>query len=83
MSPTLFGHTIAVINTATLALEKTMISGGLSTDVKIAGPWGIVSGHSSTNALNEPVGGMEYRIAPARTADAERRDGPSVFAGDV
>jgi len=29
-----------------------MIVGGLATDVKIAGKWGIVSGHSSTNALN-------------------------------
>ncbi len=60
------GHTIAVINTATLALEKTMISGGLSTDVKIAEPWGIVSGHSSTNALNEPEtgSGMPKRVGP-------------------
>ena len=43
-----------------------MIAGGLSTDVKIAGPWGIVSGHSSTNALNQPEtgSGMPKRVGP-------------------
>jgi DNA-binding beta-propeller fold protein YncE len=58
------GHTIAVINTQTLALEGNMIVGGLATDVKIAGPWGIVAGHSSTNALNqeETGNGMPKRV---------------------
>ena len=60
------GHTIAVIDTSALALKKTMIAGGLSTDVKIAGRWGIVSGHSSTNALNQPEtgSGMPKRVGP-------------------
>ena len=60
------GHTIAVINTETLTLKKNMIAGGLATDVKIAGPWGIVSGHSSTNALNQPEtgNGMPKRVGP-------------------
>jgi DNA-binding beta-propeller fold protein YncE len=60
------GHTIAVIDTAALTLKKTMIAGGLATDVKIAGAWGIVSGHSSTNALNEPEtgNGMPKRVGP-------------------
>jgi DNA-binding beta-propeller fold protein YncE len=60
------GHTIAVIDTATLVLKKTMIAGGLATDVKIAGRWGIVSGHSSTNALNQPEtgNGMPKRVGP-------------------
>jgi DNA-binding beta-propeller fold protein YncE len=58
------GHTIAVVNTSTLALESNMIVGGLATDVKIAGQWGIVSGHSSTNALNqeETGNGMPKRV---------------------
>ncbi len=60
------GHTIAVIDTGALMLKKTMIAGGLSTDVKIAGHWGIVSGHSSTNALNQPEtgSGMPKRVGP-------------------
>jgi DNA-binding beta-propeller fold protein YncE len=58
------GHTIAVIDTGTLTLKSNMIVGGLATDVKIAGKWGIVSGHSSTNALNgEETGqGMPKRV---------------------
>ena len=68
------GHTIAVINTSTLTLEKTMIAGGLSTDVKIAGRWGIVSGHSSTNALNEPEtgSGMPKRVGTEQLHQEQR-----------
>ncbi len=53
------GHTIAVINIARDAnvLVKTMPVGGLATDVKIAGRWGIVSGHSTNSVLNEPETG--------------------------
>ncbi|HEX7890914.1 MAG TPA: beta-propeller fold lactonase family protein [Ramlibacter sp.] len=48
------GHTIAVINIAGDAntLVRTMPVGGLSTDVKIAGRWGFVSGQSTNNVLN-------------------------------
>ncbi len=42
-----------MINTGALRLEKNMIVGGLATDVEVAGRWGIVSGHSTTNALNQ------------------------------
>ena len=31
--------------------------GGLATDVKIAGRWGIVSGHETNTVLNEPETG--------------------------
>ena len=53
------GHTIAVINIARDAnvLVKTMPVGGLATDVKIAGRWGIVAGHSTNSVLNEPETG--------------------------
>lgn len=53
------GHTIAVIDIAGDAnvLVKTMPVGGLATDVKIAGRWGIVSGHSTNSVLNEPETG--------------------------
>jgi DNA-binding beta-propeller fold protein YncE len=53
------GHTIAVINVAgdANALVRTMPVGGLATDVKIAGRWGIVSGHDTSNALNGPENG--------------------------
>ena len=49
------GHTIAVINVADDAntLVKSMPVGGLSTDVKIAGKWGFVSGHETNSVLNE------------------------------
>lgn len=49
------GHTIAVIDIAGDAnrLVATMPVGGLATDVKIAGRWGIVSGHSTNSVLNE------------------------------
>ena len=49
------GHTIAVINVADDAntLVKAMPVGGLSTDVKIAGKWGFVSGHETNTVLNQ------------------------------
>jgi DNA-binding beta-propeller fold protein YncE len=54
------GHTIAVIDTATNALDPTtptMPVGGLATDVKVAGKWGIVAGHETNSVLNEPETG--------------------------
>jgi DNA-binding beta-propeller fold protein YncE/mono/diheme cytochrome c family protein len=53
------GHTIAVINIAgdANALVGVMPVGGLSTDVKVAGRWGIVSGHETNNFLNQPETG--------------------------
>ena len=53
------GHTIAVINIAgdANAFVRTMPVGGLSTDVKVAGRWGIVSGHETNNELNQPETG--------------------------
>ena len=53
------GHTIAVINIAGDAntLAASMPVGGLATDVKVAGRWGIVSGHSTNSVLNEPETG--------------------------
>jgi len=49
------GHTIAVIDVTGDAnrLVKTMPVGGLATDVKVAGRWGIVSGHETNTVLNE------------------------------
>ena len=49
------GHTIAAINVANDAntLVKNMPVGGLATDVKIAGRWGIVSGQETNTRLNE------------------------------
>src|SRR6185503_4714374 len=49
------GHTIAVINVAGDAntLVGNMPVGGLATDVKIAGRWGIVSGHDASNVMNQ------------------------------
>ena len=38
-------------------LVRTMPVGGLATDVKIAGRWGIVSGHSTNSVLNQPETG--------------------------
>ncbi len=48
------GHTIAVIDIAGDAntLSAVLPVGGLATDVKIAGRWGIVSGHSTNSVLN-------------------------------
>ena len=53
------GHTIAVINIAgdANALSAVLPVGGLVTDVKIAGRWGITSGHSTNSVLNEPESG--------------------------
>ncbi|HEY0481455.1 MAG TPA: beta-propeller fold lactonase family protein [Kofleriaceae bacterium] len=53
------GHTLAVINIASDAntLVRTMPVGGLATDVKIAGRWGIVSGHDTSNVINGPENG--------------------------
>lgn len=53
------GHTVAAINVANDAntLIKTMNLGGLATDVKIAGRWGIVSGQETNNKLNQRESG--------------------------
>lgn len=51
------GNRIAVIDTTTNTLVTTMPLGGLGTDVKIAGRWGIVSGHETNNCLNQPETG--------------------------
>jgi DNA-binding beta-propeller fold protein YncE len=51
------GHTIAIIDVATNTLVGNMPVGGLATDVKIAGRWGIVSGHDTSNAINQPETG--------------------------
>jgi DNA-binding beta-propeller fold protein YncE len=53
------GHTIAVIDVGAdrNTLIRTMPVGGLATDVKIAGHWGIVSGHETNSVLNEPETG--------------------------
>jgi DNA-binding beta-propeller fold protein YncE len=62
------GHSIAVIDVAgdANALVKVMPVGGLSTDVKIAGRWGIVSGQETNTKLNEPETGHGL---PAKNAD--------------
>jgi DNA-binding beta-propeller fold protein YncE len=56
---TTLGHVIAVINIANDANElvAALPVGGLATDVKIAGRWGIVSGHSTNSVLNQPETG--------------------------
>jgi DNA-binding beta-propeller fold protein YncE len=53
------GHTIAVIDVADDAntLVASMPVGGLATDVKVAGRWGIVSGHETNSVLNQPETG--------------------------
>ena len=53
------GHTVAAINVGDDAntLLKVLPVGGLSTDVKIAGRWGIVSGQETNTRLNEPESG--------------------------
>src|SRR5215217_2188481 len=53
------GHTIAAINVEGDAntLITVLPVGGLSTDVKIAGRWGIVSGQETNTRLNEPESG--------------------------
>ena len=70
------GHTIAVIDVDAdhNSLTRTLPVGGLATDVKIAGRWGIVSGHETNSVLNEPetghglpkiVGGVAIRNSGA------------------
>ena len=53
------GHTIAAIDVSGDAntLIKSLPVGGLSTDVKIAGRWGIVCGQETNTKLNEPETG--------------------------
>ncbi|HYE14467.1 MAG TPA: YncE family protein, partial [Pyrinomonadaceae bacterium] len=53
------GHTVAAINVESDAntLVKVLPVGGLSTDVKIVGRWGIVSGQETNTRLNEPETG--------------------------
>jgi len=63
------GHTIAAIDIAGDAntLVRAMPVGGLATDVKVAGRWGIVSGHETNSVLNEPkpvTGCRRWSTAP-------------------
>lgn len=53
------GHTVAAINVAGDAntLVRNLPLGGLATDVKVAGRWGIVSGHATNTFLNQPETG--------------------------
>ncbi|HEX8685341.1 MAG TPA: beta-propeller fold lactonase family protein, partial [Pyrinomonadaceae bacterium] len=53
------GHTVAAINIEAdaNALAKVMPVGGLATDVKVAGRWGIVAGQETNTRLNEPESG--------------------------
>jgi DNA-binding beta-propeller fold protein YncE/mono/diheme cytochrome c family protein len=53
------GHTIAVIDVGGDAnrFVRALPVGGLATDVKVAGRWGIVSGHETNTVLNEPETG--------------------------
>jgi DNA-binding beta-propeller fold protein YncE len=53
------GHTIAVIDVSNdnNSLLRNMPVGGLATDVKIAGRWGIVAGHETNTVLNQPETG--------------------------
>ncbi|HVF41488.1 MAG TPA: beta-propeller fold lactonase family protein [Pyrinomonadaceae bacterium] len=62
------GHTIAAINIDgdANALAKVLPVGGLSTDVKIAGRWGIVAGQETNTRLNERETGHGL---PTKTAD--------------
>lgn len=62
------GHTIAAINIEADAntLTKVLPVGGLSTDVKIAGRWGIVSGQETNTRLNERESGHGL---PTKNAD--------------
>ena len=62
------GHTVAAINIAADAntLAKVLPVGGLSTDVKVAGRWGIVSGQETNTRLNERESGHGL---PTKNAD--------------
>jgi DNA-binding beta-propeller fold protein YncE len=53
------GNRVAVINVGgdANALVGTLPHGGLPTDIKIAGRWGIVSGHETNTCLNQPETG--------------------------
>jgi DNA-binding beta-propeller fold protein YncE len=57
------GNRVAAINVANLPAINlgtdvtTLPLGGLATDVKLAGRWGIVSGHETNNCLNQPETG--------------------------
>jgi DNA-binding beta-propeller fold protein YncE len=70
------GHTIAAIRIARDAntLVANLPVGGLATDVKIAGRWGIVSGHETNTVLNGRETGHGL---PTKTADgtAIKNDG--------
>jgi DNA-binding beta-propeller fold protein YncE/cytochrome c peroxidase len=69
------GHTIAVIDIAGDAnrLVQTFPVGGLATDVKVAGRWGIVSGHETNTVLNEPETG--HGLPKKVNGTAVRNDG--------
>jgi hypothetical protein len=75
------GHTIAVINVKEDAntLAKTMSVGGLATDVKVAGRWGIVSGHETNSALNQPETG--HGLPKIVNGVAVRNDGSPLVRG--
>ncbi|HEX8293837.1 MAG TPA: YncE family protein, partial [Pyrinomonadaceae bacterium] len=53
------GHTVAAINIDGDAntLTRVMPLGGLATDVKVAGRWGIAAGQETNTRLNEPESG--------------------------
>ena len=72
------GHTIAVIDVTNDAntLVKVMPVGGLATDVKIAGRWGIVSGHETNSVLNQPETG--HGLPKMVNGAAIRNDGTSL-----
>ena len=69
------GHTIAAITVKddANALVKNLIVGGLATDVKIAGRWGIVSGHETNTVLNE--GETGHGLPTKRDGTAIRNNG--------
>ncbi|MBV8860210.1 MAG: beta-propeller fold lactonase family protein [Acidobacteria bacterium] len=62
------GHTVAAINIDgdANALTKVMPLGGLATDVKVAGRWGIISGQETNTVLNGPESGHGL---PTKRAD--------------
>lgn len=49
------GYTPDVRALARAGFVRTMPVGGLTTDVKIAGRWGIVAGQSTNSVLNQGV----------------------------
>ncbi|HEX8560255.1 MAG TPA: DUF4214 domain-containing protein [Pyrinomonadaceae bacterium] len=62
------GHTVAAVNIEADAntLTKVMPVGGLATDVKVAGRWGVVAGQETNTRLNEPESGHGL---PTKRAD--------------